>query len=183
MKDGKFNGEWQKKRFLATCTIKSSSESIQGRQYPWQDTVGLRRERDNGWDPHLSGASYKARLVSPKKQTFLLWNSSSASPICKADYLHSCWSRLPWATAHLLGSWGQEQKQQVDWVGWILQPKSILEVFRTSLPFLPVKKLRSCALGKKLNLSLALLTWLGLPVPRDHDIHSAAYATPRPPSR
>lgn len=49
-------------------------------------------------------------------------------------------------------------------------------------PFLLIKKPRPRALGKELNLSLALLTWLGLPIPRDHDIHSAGYVTTWPPS-
>lgn len=38
------------------------------------------------------------------------------------------------------------------------------------------------ALGKELNLSSTLLTSLGLPMPRDHDVHSANFMTSQSPS-
>lgn len=40
-----------------------------------------------------------------------------------------------------------------------------------------VDKLRPSALGKELKWSLALLTWSGLRLPRNHDIHSASCVT------
>lgn len=83
--------------------------------------------------------------------------------------------------AGFLGPGAKAMTGGINWLDSIAKQhfRSILH----SLRFLLIKKLRPCALGKELNLSLALLIWLGLPVPRDHDIHSAGWVTTWPPSR